>query len=253
MKQTGIALLVVFLLSYSPVSALETNTTTTDPVYEDELRELKPIEKPTSKLLRPTIIKERLEKREEIKTNIETRRKELKEMIEEKREEIKEEMDKKREELKNKLELVKDEKKKMAAENLDTRLAAINKNQTDRMSESIEKLSTFLTKIIELADKAEAAGQDTTVLDTAIQNAQTALASAEAAITTQAGKEYVATVTTEARLKSSFSTVVKQLQTDLKSTQEKVKAARDSIKLAAQELEKLRESREVPTASESAQ
>lgn len=115
----------------------------------------------------------------------------------------------------------------------------VNENRTDRMSEAVERLKAILTKITEKVDIAEQNGSDTTAADAAIVKAETSLTAAETAISGQAGKEYVLTLTDEASAKATVGTMFRQLNADLQATHTTVITARQDVRNAAVEAEKL--------------
>lgn len=173
-------------------------------------------------------------------------------MIQTKREEAMTRFQAKREAFQEKLATIKDEQKKSLAENIDTRLATINKNRTDEMSRALSRLQEYTDRLTSLAEIAKSEGKDTTALDTAIQIVETDLENAQDAITTQAGKEYIATVTTDAALRTAFSTIVKQLKTDLLATHKTLETAREDLRKAVLEWEKIK-TETTPSASSSGQ
>ena len=177
-------------------------------------------------------------------------RENVKDMVQAKREEAKTLYQTKREELKTKLTAIKDERKKTVAENLDARLANINKNRTDEMERALTRLQEYLTRLTTHAQIAKSEGKDTALLDTAIATVQTDIEAAQAAITTQAGKDYIANVTTDASLRTAFSTIITQLKTDLLTTHKTLETVRKDLLKAVQEWEKLKST--TPSASTSA-
>ncbi|MEK7610863.1 MAG: hypothetical protein AAB486_00625 [Patescibacteria group bacterium] len=144
----------------------------------------------------------------------------------------------KRDDFKAKVEKIKDEKKKSLAEKVDAKITEINTKRTKEMSSYIERMKTLLGKIQVKADEIKSSGKDTTTVDTAIKTAQTAIDKAAAAVTSQAGKQYVATIGNETTLKANFGQVAKQLEMDLKAVRqlliEAKKAVADSAKALGQ-------------------
>lgn len=173
-------------------------------------------------------------------------------MIQTKREEAMTHFQAKREAFQEKLATLKDEQKKSLAENIDTRLATINKNRTDEMSRALTRLQEYTDRLTTLAETAKSEGKNTTALDAALQLVETDLENAQDAITAQAGKEYIATVTTDAALRSAFSTIVKQLKTDLLTTHKTLETAREDLRKAVLEWEKIK-TETTPSASSSGQ
>lgn len=151
-----------------------------------------------------------------------------------------EEFVKKREEYKEKLKILRDEKKKAVVERIDTKMKTVNTNHTTRMSETISKLRSVLSRIKQKRDIAQTNGNDTTLLNTAIANAETALDVAQNGVTTQATKEYVITVESESTLKTTVGSTTKQLESDLHATYTLVVDAKKTVMTAATELSKLK-------------
>lgn len=118
-----------------------------------------------------------------------------------------------RQEFKTKMMKIRDEKKRMAVEKIDTKLNKLNKERTDVMRRHLNKMQELLTNKAK-GDKAVA---------------QAAIDTARAAVETQVAKEYVITITTEAKLKMDTEKVVKQLRVDLKAVEDLVTAARKAV------------------------
>ena len=176
------------------------------------------------------------ETREQKREALKAQREDLKENIKAKREEAKEQFKAKREEFKQKLQTLKDEKKKQIVERIDAKMGQINTNRTNRMSEQINKMSEILERVITRAGEAKVEGKDTSAVDAAVATAQSAISAAQSAIATQAGQEYVATITTEEALKNTVGSSMKQLESDLKATHELIIAAKKAVMAAVEAL-----------------
>ncbi len=166
-------------------------------------------------------------------------RKNLREEIKTEREEAIEEMKAAREEFKTRLETITDAKKKLIVERVDTRLNAANVKHTERMAENLEKLSSILDRISSKAASLKSEGEDTAALDSAITDAEEKIISAQTAVTTQAGKEYVITITDEASLGETISPVVTQFRKDIKAVYKSVMDAKLAVTTSAKELKKI--------------
>ena len=118
-------------------------------------------------------------------------------------------------EFKAKLAKIKDEKKQKIVEKLDARFNEVNLKRTTQMTKHLDKMSEILTKI---------AG-DTASASSAIQTARDA-------VTTQAAKTYVITISTEANLKMDVGKVRSQLEMDLRAVHKLVVAARRAVREA---------------------
>jgi hypothetical protein len=149
------------------------------------------------------------------------------------REELKTKLEDNRKALLEKIKGFKDERKKETTERIYANLNEVNKKVTTEMTENLGKISEFLVKLSDRATTATANGKDVTSAKAQITVAQTAVATAQAAVTVQAGKTYNVNVTTEANLQVATKAVRDQLYADLKTTRETVKTARDAAQKAA--------------------
>lgn len=138
-----------------------------------------------------------------------------------------------RAEFKEKLAELKDTRKKALVEKLDTRFANVNKKATDRFLETLSKLTEVLNRIQTKATEAKTAGKDTAEAQTAITTAQAALANAKTAVSTQAGKTYTITISTEDKLRMDVGTTVSALHTDLRTVHKLVTEAKQAAVKAA--------------------
>lgn len=145
------------------------------------------------------------------------------------RKKVIEEGKERQEEFKKKLELIKDERKKEIVENIEKRLDQINAKRTTVMTTQINFLSDKLDRIIAEASVQKEKGEDTSNLDRANTDAQAAISAARTAITTQSGKSYTITLTSEETAKPDVQAAIKTLETDLKSTYAFVTGARNSV------------------------
>lgn len=136
--------------------------------------------------------------------------------------------------LKEKIAAISDTQKQTILNNLDTRIATLNTNQTTKMSENLVKLNGILERISSKSASLNAAGIDTKTLDQQITQAATAISSAETAVMTQAGTEYVFQITDQTKLKSNILPTITKFRTDIKGTHQKVVAARSAVAAAAE-------------------
>lgn len=145
-----------------------------------------------------------------------------------------------REQFKERLQTIRDEKKRAVADRINTKIENINTRRTDRMKETIGKLRNILERISQKAGQAKANGKDTTTVDVAIAQAQTALSTTEAAVNTQTAKQYTIQIESEEKLRSTVGTTVSGLQQDLRDAHKTVVDAKQKVQQAAKELAKLR-------------
>lgn len=177
--------------------------------------------------------------RQEYKAQTQQNRTDFKQQIQNVRQEMLTKSQAARDAFKTKIAALKDERKKTRVENVTTRFATINTNQTNYMSQALERLTAILDKLSTKSAAAKAAGKDTTALETAITNARTAIATAKTAVTAQAGKQYIPQITTDTTLRQNVSSTFTQLQTDLQTTRKSVQSAKEAVLNAYQELAKI--------------
>jgi chromosome segregation ATPase len=161
---------------------------------------------------------------------------EFKERFENKREEVKNRIQVKREELKQNLQKIKDERKKEIVVRIADNINALNERMLKHFSDTLVHLESVLGKIASRADKAAANGRDITAVQTAINDANKAIAVSRAAIEAQAAKAYDITINTEDALKQDVGKARQLLHSDLVTVRETVFAAREAVKKAAQAL-----------------
>lgn len=116
-------------------------------------------------------------------------------------------------EFKENLKKIKDEKKQKIVEKLDIRFNEVNLKRTAQMTKHLDRMTEILSKVT----------GDTASASSAIQTARDA-------VTAQAAKTYVITISTEANLKMDVGKVRSQLEYDLKAVQELVKSARLAVR-----------------------
>lgn len=144
-----------------------------------------------------------------------------------------------REDYQAKIKNIKDERKKTLVEKIAGSLTNTNKRRTTEMSENLTKMNSILERISSKAATLKGEGKNTTTLDTSISTARTAIATAQDAVTAQAAKEYVISITSETTLRTDINPVVTQFKTDIQATYAKVIAARKAVYDAAIQLRTL--------------
>lgn len=130
----------------------------------------------------------------------------------------------KRTEFNTRILAIKDQAKKALTERIDSRIMEVNKNQTTKFIDVLNKLQAFV-------DRANTTASDTAKLKN-ITTAQNLINSARDAVTAQAEKSYIMTVTDDATLKVNAGTTVSQFKHDLLAVHKLVVDA----KLAVQKL-----------------
>jgi hypothetical protein len=234
-KAIFVVLTAIFLSSASVVSAENGK----DDVLKESNRKMEKMQTMELKENRDEMKAEIRATREEFKKEIQEYKSERRASEGTKSAELKAAIDTRREEFRTKIATLKDEQKKLTAGKVDTKLTSINEKKTSKMSQALVRLQEILNRLIDKTNVAKAAGADTAAVETAINNAKTAIAAAEAAVSAQEAKTYTAPVTDESTLGSAFSTTLKQLRTDLDTVHATIKAAKTAVRQVAVELAKV--------------
>lgn len=150
-----------------------------------------------------------------------------------------EQMKAKREEFTKRLTAIRDEKKKAVVERIDTKIATINKNRTDKMAKHLEKMSSILSRLQERLNAAKSLGKDTAAFETALIDASSAIVTSQTAVVQQAAKQYTASITDETTLRTTVGSVVSQLQSDLQTTMQTVVDAKQKLQNTLKEGKKI--------------
>lgn len=185
--------------------------------------------------------RERIKKEMELaRENVKKRKEEFKETVKTKQEELKVKIETKREELKVRLEKIKNERKKETVERIDRQIDALNERMIKHFSSVLEKLEDILFRISERADKASTErGLDVSPIRSAIDKANTVIASARLAVENQSEKTYTIKVTTESALKVDVGKTRQMLGADLAKVRDAVKTAQSAVKDVAVALAQL--------------
>lgn len=138
-----------------------------------------------------------------------------------------------------KLSDIKNKEKKTAVVTIDAKITQINTKRTDLMLKNLAKMQEILDKIMVRAAEAKKAGRDISKVESAVTAARASIATAIAAVTTQSGKSYIPTITTEQNLGQSVKTAMQSFESDMKSVYELVKTARQGVATALSELGKV--------------
>jgi len=127
----------------------------------------------------------------------------------------------KRAEFNTKLQTIKDQNKKSLVERINSRLAEINKNQTDKYNVILGELQSFLDKISSSATPTASLAN--------ITNAQNKINIAKSAVSAQAQRVYIMTITDDATLRQNAGAVVSQFRQDITSVYKLVVDAKQAI------------------------
>lgn len=172
------------------------------------------------------------------KESLRTVRETFGEEIKAKHEESVSESKEKREAFFQKLQTIKDEKKKKLTGDLQNRITVLNVRRTDAMTGHLIKMSEILENILGKVSQLKASSINTSAVETAVTAADAAITAAQAAVAAQAGKPYLATLTTETNVRNDVVAMMKTLEADLKVTTQLEAAARKAVSTAIQELAK---------------
>ncbi len=121
---------------------------------------------------------------------IETIREDARNRIEAVREEAQARIKVQREKTEQHLADIRDKAKQQMAERLAKQFDNINKTWTDHFMNVLDRLDAILKKVQDRANTTAGNGKDISSVTTAISSAQSAIAAARTAVTTQAGKTY---------------------------------------------------------------
>lgn len=143
---------------------------------------------------------------------------------------------------KQKLSAIRDEKKRALVERIDERISVLDKNYTERLIVSVEKLQTVLNKISEKANTAKSSSVETVSVESAIANAQSAIDAAKISLLEQQSKSYQIEISPnpDSVLRSTVGSVVSRFRTDIKALHKKIVDAKQAVRNAEKEMVKLR-------------
>jgi len=128
------------------------------------------------------------------------------------------------------LKAIHNEKKVTLMETIQNRLMEINKNQTTLLMNKLTFLSRALEQIKKAAEGfAVESGKDPSSVVAAIETANTAITDAISAVTIQAEKQYIISVSNETTLKTNVEVQKKLLVSDLKKVRDLVMNARKKV------------------------
>jgi hypothetical protein len=145
------------------------------------------------------------------------------------RQEMHGQFQKERDDFKVKVAALKDQRKQATMSAITERFTTINTNQTERMTQSLTKLSQILDRLSSQSAEAKNAGKEMTTVDAAIGTAKQAIETSLAAVTIQAGKQYIPQITDETQIKQSAATIFTQLKNDLETTRKTVQATKEPV------------------------
>jgi hypothetical protein len=147
-----------------------------------------------------------------------SRREEAMEALETKRAEVKDRVEERKQEFQDRLQNIKDERKQRIVANLAERFMHVNEKWTEHWTNMLGRLS-------EITAKMSGEGVDTEAADAAI-------ASAQEAVETQAGKDYEIEITDENNLREEVQALVAIFKEDMRSTLSSVQNAKKEVQTA---------------------
>lgn len=184
------------------------------------------VDSTTSAKTRGQKVQERIETRQEnIQDRVDTRKETLAQRVEDRKENIAS----REAALKAKLNSFRNKQKAQIVERLNNELNNINKKMILHFQRVLEVMSTILNKLEARVNSSTPDIKDPTLAKEAINDAKLTIASANAAVSAQAAKDYTVSLTTEARAKTDLQTVRKQLHDDLKVVHQSVADAKKSV------------------------
>jgi hypothetical protein len=120
------------------------------------------------------------------------------------------------------VQIIKDLAKKTLLERIDARITEVNASQTAKFADTLNRLQSFIDKVKDTAS--------TTVSQANIAAAQSAVDTAQTAVTAQAAKSYIMTIADEATLRVNAGKTVSLFRHDLIGVHDLVLSAREAVR-----------------------
>lgn len=131
--------------------------------------------------------------------------------------------------LKTKLAAFKDQKKASIAERVNTKLNALNQNQTTQMQKHLDTMTSILDKLETRVNNSSPDIKNPVAAKSAITSARYVIATASAAVSAQAQKDYTIQATSETRIKTEAQTQRDKLHTDFLTLRKTVIDAKQAV------------------------
>lgn len=217
-------------------------------------------------LLSATLIYAQTYNTEELREKAQMRAEQTKEQVQTLREQAKGRVKQAKADVQEKIRQIKDQRKQEAANKIAKQLDHLNQVWTDHFINVLDRLDAILQKVKSRTEKASANGKDVLAVKTAIQNAESKIASARTAVASQAQKTYTvnATAVTQtgstandqnnlvSSLREQFKALKDQLMGDLKSLRDgAMKDSRNAVQDAFKALSQVLKVDEEPSGSNS--
>lgn len=164
-------------------------------------------------------------RKEAVQQRIDTR----KLALEDKMAALKEKMASRTAALKTRLQTFKDQRKAQIAERVNATLAKINENQTNQMLKFLNTMTSILDKLEARVNQPTPDIKDPVKAKLAIADARITIASASAAVTTQAQNDYPIEATSEAKIRQEAQDARNNLHTDLLAVRKLVIDAKQAV------------------------
>lgn len=145
----------------------------------------------------------------------------------------------KRDEFQKKLQTLQDTRKKEILSRLDGKIKEIEDRRIKALTGHLNNISEILDKISVRADKLKVNGKDTSVVDAKLADCRNDVTNAQAALTAEAGKQYIITLSSANTAKVDAGATLHQLETDLKAVGDKILTARKCVADSLKELAKI--------------
>lgn len=131
--------------------------------------------------------------------------------------------------LKLKLQAFRDQKKATAAARINTNLNQINQNQTTQMQKHLDMMTSILDRLEARVNNQTPDIKNPAAAKTAIASARETIATASAAVLTQAQKDYTIQITSEGRIGLDAKTQRDKLHADILVIRKAVIEAKQSV------------------------
>lgn len=127
---------------------------------------------------------------------------------------------------------IKDSTKQVVMTRINAQMNKVNENLTKMWQRLIDRLQELAGKLQTRIDALTADGKDTATAQTALDEANAALITAENAVISQSQKEYAIEFTDENGLRVGATTAKTTLRADLKAVHDLIKTAREKLHAA---------------------
>lgn len=124
---------------------------------------------------------------------------------------------------------IQDRAKEVVMTRINAQMNKVNENMTNMWQKLIDRMQELADKLQTRLDTLSGEGKDVAAAQTALNEADAALITAENAVAAQAEKDYVIEFTDENGLRVGATTAKTALRADLKAVHDLVKAAREQL------------------------